>query len=192
MKRYFFTVLILILAGTSSCYANAGLPMLAIMWPLLFLAFIPIVLIESYVLRRYLRRVEWRESLKVCTYSNLFSTLIGIPLTWAVLVVVEIFLMFLSDSVPLSDVPLIVIFIVESPWLVPKVSDWSIPLAGMLLLIPFYFASIWSEHLIVRRLMGQSHNDHELKKAVYAGNQASYGFLLVILLLILVYILMAK
>ena len=173
VKRFVFTVLIFSLAGTSSCYANAGVPMLVILWPLFWLAFIPIVLIESYILRRYLQEIKWKQALKVCTYSNLFSTLIGIPITWMILVMIEL---PVSHELRFSQIHPFLKLIIESPW----TSEKSVPLAGIILLVLFYFISVWSEHFVVREIIRQFHDRRQLKKAVYAGNLASYGFLLLI------------
>jgi hypothetical protein len=42
----------------------------------------------------------------------------------------------------------------QAPWLIPYEEDlnWMIPVAGLVLLIPFFFASWWSEYFVSKKL----------------------------------------
>jgi len=64
--------------------ADVGVPMLAVTWPGMLLALIPIVLLEAWVLNRRLR-LSARRSLKFSIWANLASTVVGVPVTWGVL-----------------------------------------------------------------------------------------------------------
>jgi hypothetical protein len=68
--------------------ANIGLPMVAVYLPPAWLALLPIIFIESvYGTWRY--NFPFGRSLTAQSIANCFSTLIGIPITWVILVLVE-------------------------------------------------------------------------------------------------------
>lgn len=132
--------------------ANAGLPMLAIVWPMSVPAFIPVVAVESWAVRRALN-VSWRVAITQMVKGNIFSTLVGIPLAWAVSVAVKFFLAFLVmnatdlKSYPPHGVWEVGRIILSAPWLGPfrEGGHWVVPLATIVLLVPFFFASFWTE-----------------------------------------------
>ncbi len=43
----------------------------------------------------------------------------------------------------------------QAPWLIPYESDfhWMMPVAGLVLLIPFFFVSWWSEYFVARKMI---------------------------------------
>src|SRR5262249_12694288 len=143
----------------------------------MIVALVPIVLIESYVLIRRLA-IPGRAAIKASAIANIASTVIGVPLTWLVLVVMQIatgggraygldsyFHKFLAVTW-------------QAPWLIPYRydMDWMLPAATLTLLIPFFFASWWIEYRITKWMMGGSH-PLGLSSAVCNANLASYGFL---------------
>ena len=67
-------------------FANAGVPMLALAWPAQWLALIPIVLLECAVSSQSIQ-VPFRQLIWPVGKANLVSTLVGIPLAWAVMLV---------------------------------------------------------------------------------------------------------
>ena len=133
--------IILLIAVPSVALANAGLPMLAVVWPLSVPAFIPVVAIESWVVRRELN-IHWRVALKLTTVANAFSTGFGIPLAWFAAGSLEFLLAFLvtnftdSKSYPPHGVGEIGRIILSAPWLGPfrEGGYWIIPLATTVLL----------------------------------------------------------
>jgi hypothetical protein len=58
--------------------------MLVVLWPGSWLVLLPVIVVEALVARRLLH-LEFRESLKLSAVANLWSTLVGIPMTWCVL-----------------------------------------------------------------------------------------------------------
>jgi hypothetical protein len=78
--------------------ANAGLPMLLVIWPLAFAGIIPVIAVEAWVVRRG-TGVSWRVSLWEMTKANLVSTLVGLPLTWIALVALEFLAAYLLVGV---------------------------------------------------------------------------------------------
>ncbi len=69
--------------------ANAGLPMIYLVWPGMGLMLLPVVVLETFILRRALGTSLKRTLLIVMT-ANLISTALGIPLTWGVLVLLQL------------------------------------------------------------------------------------------------------
>ena len=157
--------------------ANAGVPMIILIMPALGFSLIPIILIEAFYLRRRLS-LSTASALKTTTLSNLVSTLVGVPLTWLILVSVQMLLggggAFGLDTVwdKLLSVTL------QSGWLIPYQSDmhWMIPAAGLFLLLPFFLASWWSEYLVSRWLL-KTTPCNELKTSVRNANLITYTLL---------------
>ena len=183
MKKSLNLMITMTLLASSPASANIGLPMLAIVWPAFWLAFIPIVLIEVWVLCKLLKNESFRSLLWPSTLANLFSTLIGIPIAWGVLLGLELLVMQLVDLLvdfsEVSAVKMSLLSIITAPWLYPVESElyWMIPTACMILLIPFYFVSAWSEGLIFARFLKARHPPNESKRSMWRANLASYAFL---------------
>lgn len=181
---------------SSPAYANAGLPMLVIVWPLFWLAFIPIVLIEYRILRKTLKTETPRRLIFITTGANLFSTVIGIPIIYFLLLLLEIFIPGGDGTFPyLTEFWRRVLSVtLQAPWLIPYESEfyWMIPVACAFLFIPFYFMSSWIESIIIAYYLRNSYQSRDVKKAVWKANQASYAFLYIIIAGWLIYGISAK
>lgn len=163
--------------------ANAGLPMLWVLWPFAIAAIVPIVLVEAWVVQRGIG-LSWRVSLWEMSKANVVSTLVGLPLTWVALVALEMLAAHLtmatkiSDGYPPSWVGEIGTVVMSAPWLGPfrTGGHWIVPVATATLLIPFFFVSVWVEVLTVRRTFTTS-GKIGWRKVVWYANLASYGLL---------------
>ena len=143
----------------SIAWADAGIPMLVLVWPGAWLALLPVVLVEALVARRLLR-LGFRRSLKVALVANLVSTGVGIPVTWFALVLVEM----LGAALGFAGATLagitsepgrwfqIAFFPFMAAWL-PDGAPWMVVAAAVILCVPFYFVSVWLEFLVARRLL---------------------------------------
>src|SRR5688500_6765144 len=69
--------------------ANIGLPMIAVFLPPLWIALVPIVLVESVVVSRG-TGAPFQRSLGAVALANIVSTVIGVPLMWFVLATIEL------------------------------------------------------------------------------------------------------
>ncbi|WP_292931697.1 hypothetical protein [Noviherbaspirillum sp.] len=177
-------LILVLLAFPTVALANAGLPMLVIVWPMSVPAFIPVVAIESWVVRRALN-ISWRVAITQMMKGNLFSTLVGIPLAWVASVAVEFFLAFLvmnvtdSKSYPPHGVGKVGGVIFSAPWLGPfEGSNWIIPLAMIVLLVPFFFASFWTEAWYVGPNLCPEAPERA-RRAIWNANVVSYIGLLI-------------
>ncbi len=157
--------------------ANAGLPMLAVIWPLSAFAILPVICIESVVVSHVLK-LPMRKVLVGMTIANVFSTLIGIPLAWVALVFLEILIGFSLDALGISGEALgnIQITVLTAPYLLPISGyggSWVVPLATIVLLIPFFFASYKAEFWLVTKIFSPEDSE-QAKKAIWKANLLSY------------------
>ena len=162
--------------------ADAGVPMLAVMaipmWGLLLL----IVPLEAYLAKRILS-ISHRRSYKLSIAANAASTVLGVPITWLILVVVE---MAASHEAKTFNEILfkangIQQLLMTLPWLYPFEGSlyWMIPSAAIILLIPFYFVSVWSEY-VAAKLLFRDIDRKLLKKWAWISNSASYALMIII------------
>lgn len=154
--RWLFTALMALVLWPTVVQANAGVPMLAVVWPLSWFAFIPIVAIEATVARTIVG-LSWRKSLLATGAANLSSTLIGIPITWILLVFVEMIVTLGGQAFGLSNLSGKVLAVtIQAPWLVPYEADlyWMIP-AAVIVLLPFFgLTSVLIERTTFRKVSG--------------------------------------
>lgn len=167
--------------------ADLGLPMVLVTVPAMLIALLPIAAIEAFVLRRKLG-TDNREAWRAAVFANLSSTLIGIPLTWAILVVCQLCAVGGESRLqtPLDRVASVTL---QSPWLTAGEHEvgWMIPAASLTLLIPFYLGSVCIEGWVLRRRWKGLYEEKRLFRAVALANLASYVFLACVYLALLYY-----
>jgi hypothetical protein len=138
-------VLTLLFALALPVEADVGIPMLAVTWPGMLLALIPVVLIEAWVVKSRLR-LKAKETVRVVFWANVLSTIIGIPLAWLVLLVLDMVVTSGGTAMGL-DTPWrrFLAVTVQAPWLVPYSSElyWMVP-SATLALLPAYFVASWA------------------------------------------------
>src|SRR5262249_4668872 len=109
--------------------ANMGLPMVAVYLPFAWLALVPIILIEAgYGTRRY--QLSLGRALVAQAIANGFSSVIGIPMTWFAIVLIQVAI--IPGGIGLA-------------WLAPDPSWWSVALAVAVLTVLFYLMSVATE-----------------------------------------------
>lgn len=177
---------VVVLASPSAAQADAGVPMLALVWPASWILFIPVVAIEAWVATRIVG-MPFRRSVVATTAANATSTLVGIPLVWALLVLVELAISGGGKALGTDSFWLRIYAVtVQAAWLIPYESElhWMVPAAAMALLVPFFFASVLVERLVFRRFCGSK--PELARQWSWLANAASYGFLLVALVVMFV------
>ena len=163
-----------------------GVPMLFVQMPAMVAALVPIITIEALFVRPRLA-ISYGEAFAGASVANIVSTIFGIPVAWLILVVPE--MLFESRIYKFADrlhefsSPLSMTFqmLTTFPWLDPDETRlyWTVPVASALLLVPSYFASIWLERPICRRVW--RHVDSSTTwRAVTHANQLSYAALFVL------------
>lgn len=173
--------------------ANAGLPLIFLIWPGMGLMLLPVVALETFILRRALG-TSLKRTLLIVVTANLVSTALGIPLTWGVLALLQLLTRGGSTSVDVDTlVGKLLAVTWQAPWLMPYDGhgDWMVPAAALALLVPFFFASWFIEYFVSRRMVPEVNGSH-LKKMVRNANLASYLMLALVALGYLVAGLQAK
>lgn len=181
---YQFLCMLIILTFSYPVYANAGIPMLVIMMPGFILMFIPIVILESFYLTHKFK-IKVKKSFKVVTLSNLVSTIIGIPLSWIILVMLQL---LLGGGGVLYDLNTVfgkfLAVTVQAPWMLPinKGEGWMILIAAFFLLFIFFFVSWMSEFYITKYLLrNDGFKRLFIRNVVLFANLFSYSFLVLYL-----------
>lgn len=173
------TVAVLLWPATAS--ANAGLPMLVIVWPVSWLLYFPIVLIEMVVATRVLE-TGLRQSLRVSAIANLASTLVGIPFAWGAALVLELGLggaLSATDS-EVGTIHAWLLLLLTAPWPGPSTQPWMVLASAIVLCVPFFFASVLAEALVARRLLPEI-SSARIQRWVWRSNMLSYGGIVVLL-----------
>ncbi len=177
LKRTSFLTICMLLCVPGAASANAGVPMIFLAMPVLGLSIIPIIIIEAIFLGKKLE-IDALPSFKITTISNLVSTVAGIPLTWVLLVLIQ--MIFGGGGALGLETTLAKVLSVtlQAPWLIPYESNlhWMIPVAGGVLLFPFFFASWWSEYLVSKKML-KGHSAQRIKIAVRNANIITYCLL---------------
>lgn len=172
----------------STVYADVGIPMLMLIWPMYWILLLPVIFIESWIFKRSLPTIPFHKIFWPTTVANLASTLIGIPITWGLLVLIELFIA--PGAFPnLSHTwKLILGVTIQAPWVLPYgQAIWMIPVAAMFLLIPFYFVSAWIESFILTKFFNISPDRTLIKRISWKANLGSYLFLFLFCLGFLAY-----
>jgi hypothetical protein len=134
-------------------YANAGVPMLFLAMPAFVISLVPIIAIEAVYISKSLE-LPIGQSLKTVSISNVVSTIVGIPITWFLLVVIQM-VTGGGGAYGIDTVMGKVLAVTwQAPWLIPYEDDlnWMIPVAGLVLLVPFFFVSWWSEYFVSKNI----------------------------------------
>jgi hypothetical protein len=151
--------------------------MIFITLPGMVVALLPIVVVETLILARRLA-LPSRTILKTAAASNAVSTLIGVPVAWLVLVVLQIGTGGGGAYGISTPIKRLLAITWQAPWLIPYESDldWMVPAASMALLVPFFLASLLIE-LRVNRWMLPDAETSRLRAATWDANLASYALL---------------
>ncbi|MDP2513959.1 hypothetical protein Q8W15_17405 [Photobacterium damselae subsp. piscicida] len=175
MSKVTLGVLALFIPGIA--YANAGVPMLFLAMPAFLISLVPIIAIETLYISKGME-LPLAQSLKTVSISNVASTVVGIPLTWFLLVLVQMVTGGGGAHGIDSVIEKILAVTWQAPWLIPYEKDlnWMIPVAGLVLLIPFFFASWWSEYFVSKKL-NKTLPSESLKSKVRNANLITYSLL---------------
>jgi len=163
--------------------ADAGVPLVAVAWPASWMLLLPIIAVEAVVARRVLR-LEWDRSFKISAAANAASTLLGIPLTWALTFAVTAVPAFLAGRFLPDDVAVIIAAPMYATWLPPvqKNTVWMIPTALALLCVPFLLTSVWLEGKIARKMVSTV-TTADIRRWAWCANLLSYGGIIITLLI---------
>jgi len=178
-KRYIkLPVLALALCVISQpAWANMGVPMIFITLPMMLLGLLPIIAIEGFVLKKQLP-LPTKKAFTSAAISNIFSTLIGVPLTWGALLLIQI---MTGGGTSHGIGTLFEKFLAvtwQAPWLIPYEKDlhWMVPTAMLFLLIPFFFVS-WKTESFITAKLNKDTDPQKIKSAYLKANAITYALL---------------
>lgn len=140
-------------AVSRSAFANVGLPLVAVFLPPLWIALLPIILIEGAIAARNLG-ISAKRSLAAYAVGNVVSTIVGVPLLWVVLATVE--LTFFGTARGLSSFgSKLYAVTVQAPWLIPYEPHfgWMVPAALVTMAMLCLALSVIVESPIVARIL---------------------------------------
>jgi hypothetical protein len=180
---------LLALGAPTHAEANAGIPMIVLLWPGFFILFLPIVLLEGQVARR-LFDIPWRDAIWLSGRANLYSTLAGIPGAWLALLLIEFLVGGLASFAVQGDAKpwlnyLLMPFM--APWVVVwrEEDSWVVPAAAMWLCVAFFFVSVWLERRVLARR--PSLPRQQVRRWSWEANILSYGTIELLLAALLVW-----
>lgn len=179
---------------------NMGLPMIVPVMYLMTVALIPIVLIEAGYLAKRLA-VSFRYTIGPVVFGNLVSTLVGIPASWFILLIVQFATGGASGYGASGFWRKFFSFTLQAPWLLPigENESWIFPAALLFLLVPFFLATWLVEYIVMRNRLAATvtenrSDDIDLKDAerlVFRGireaNLISYGMIAFLTIVVLVF-----
>jgi len=154
--------------------------MVAVEYPVMLLGFVPIVIVEIAVARWRLG-ITSRHAMKAAVLANVASTVLGFPLLWVLLVLLQLGLGGgRSYGLQMWWEKLYAVT-VQAPWLIPYENDlgWMIPLAGIYLLVPAFFVSVWVERVIYRRFWPEIEKER-VNRFCWVTHYFSYAVLLIL------------
>lgn len=172
---------------------DMGLPMIFPAMYLMILALGPIIFIEAFAIRSLKFSLE--RTVVSVTVANFVSTIIGIPVSWGLLFLLQnaTYLTSRPDHGSFWDIFLAVTL--QSPWVHPRGPeyDWIVYCAGLFLLVPFFFASWLLEYWVIVKFVkpilpgGTAPDDISLKvkRVVRNANLLSYALLAFFILVML-------
>jgi hypothetical protein len=142
--------------GCLPAQANVGIPTITFTLPGMVIALLPIIFIEATIFSKQLN-VNKIKSIKLSSFCNIGSTLLGIPAAWIIHGLIFMLLgHFYAESFGSLQnnqlMPLLFSVTIGAPWLFPPDGDnyWMVPAATLTSLVPFFFASWFTEFLILR------------------------------------------
>ena len=137
-------------------HANAGVPMIAIVFPEMILSLVPVILIEIAVLIKRLK-INKQKTVLAVVAGNLYSTLFGIPLTWIILVVIQV---ITGGDRGIYNIGILLRNILSVTWQAP------------------WLMETWLEMIILKKEISDK---KYFKRSVFFANLFSYLFLAVVL-----------
>jgi len=140
----------------------------------MLVALVPVIFLEAAVFERQLH-VGYRQVAGRVAIANAISTVVGIPLTWFLTVVLQM-ITGGGSAYGLSTWWTTLLAVTwQSPWLLPYTDEfyWMVPTAALVGLIPAFFASVFIEGHILKRSF-KTTDAATIWKLTWRANRLSY------------------
>jgi hypothetical protein len=162
-------------------FADTGIPLIGGTIFLGWFALIPVALIEA-IMAVWMLRWRFPFAAKWVFLANAFSMLLGIPITWFLVTLLQM----CTGGGGWGDGS--VVGVLRGPaWLGPGyIPDlrWAIPLGLIILCVPFFFMSWWLEYVFLYAFAGKLDKDAKtpIRRYAWKANLASYSLLVALLI----------
>lgn len=137
--------------------ADAGLPMIFVSFPIMLIALAPVIAVEAWTFWR--GGLPTAAAIKMSAWANAVSTIAGIPVTWALVLLAEMitgaswdyFSRLVDPPHGMSSMWTEYVF---PGWIAPVdgTEGWAIPFAQFVLLFWFFWASVLIERFVAKRV----------------------------------------
>ena len=169
---------------------DMGLPMIIPTGFLMVVTLVPIVFIEAHIVGTALQ-LDFKKVLAPVTIANLVSTLIGIPVTWFLLALLEIGSVIILGTIEKRIVSAdLFALTLGAPWVYPGHDNENLIILGamLFLLIPYGLASWAIEYYVVKIILAKKQSvrssPDQIKFAVSKANLISYCILAILAILL--------
>ncbi len=161
----------------SAITGDAGYSLFGVQYLAMVAALAPVIAAEVVVARRMLRLDTVRAAAAVIP-ANLASTVLGFPLVWLALLVLQMPVAGGCARGLASPFSRAWAVNLRVPWLVPHGHDlnWAIPAASIYLLIPAFFASVFVERWICSAIW-RDVSKPRLRRYAWRAHFVSYAVL---------------
>jgi hypothetical protein len=166
-----------------------GLPMIVPSMILMVPALIPIMFLESLIVGRCLG-LRLRDTIPSVGVGNLATTLVGIPITWFCLLLIEFGVVYFAAEFDRSVWNSVFSMTIGAPWIAPGHGDESRVIFGamLFLLVPYFLASWLIEYWVGRKMLdplkGGAGSNSRVFRAFGLANFASYSLLALVWVLL--------
>lgn len=158
--------------------ANSGVPTIAVIWPVSWYLLLLIIPLEAQVAVKVLK-VDFVAAVCLSARANIVSTLVGIPIAWALLAAIEMLVWQRLPHTGISSTFWLQHAFTDGAWIMPlwDAPKWYAPTALCLLNIPFCLMSVYVERWIINK-----QREHEITalmatKWAWEANLLSYTLL---------------
>jgi hypothetical protein len=163
------------------CYADVGAPIVILNITELWIAFIPIVVIEAIVIKRNLQSETTRKAVWSAFYANAVTTFVGLPIAYGLYAVIGL---LGWEALPVSGgsggtfSKAAYNFLLYMVW-APELETIAYQIVPVLLLVPAYFLTVYLESLILRREFPRETSER-IRQLSRKMNLYSYLFLAIV------------
>jgi hypothetical protein len=164
-------------------FADAGVPVIAVAWPLAWMALLPIIAIETLVAKRTFT-TDWGVAIKVAAVANAASAAIGVPIAWIATFAGTLIPAYLGERFLRPDIASVVAAPMYATWLPPiqKHSVWMIPSALAIFCIPTFFVTVAVERRVAQKIAAGSAPE-QVRRWSWQANILTYALACVGLLI---------
>lgn len=161
------------------CLANVGIPMVLPQFFMMAFMILPVAALEMVVSKRFINR-PWRSLWKDWVKANVATTLIGVPIAWGLMLILQISHPsgggLLGLDTPESRLTTV---LVQSAWVMPYShhAGWLMGAAMTILLVPSFLLSIVIEGWRLQRVWLPVASLKRVWLTVLLANAISYACL---------------